>query len=142
MPGYFETSRRQAEMASSHFSSATFCWFMSRRIAGLRASKRILGQELAEKLVGLGVLLGRELLAGHQVFGLDDRLLHRAPGIVGRVLGQELPPGGQGLGVVLLRLIGTAQQVLGLRQFLALAAAGIGQELLRARPRRRPVGRG
>ena len=97
---------------------------------GVPRVKRILGQEFGEELVGFRILLGHELVGRHEVLGIDDLPLHAAPILVGRILGQEIAPSGQGLGVVLLRLIGQAQHVLGVGQFLAVAAMGIGEELL------------
>ncbi len=51
---------------------------------------------------------------------------------MGRIFAKEIAPGSQGVREILLRAIGDAQHVLGVGQFLAIAAMGVGEEVLHA----------
>ena len=132
VPGYFDTSRRQSAIASSHFSSSTNLRFISSRMSGLRASSGYFARNSANSLLARVVVLGLELLGGHQVLGVDDLPLHVAPRLVGRMLRQVLAPRGQRLGELLLQLIAAAQQVAGVGNLLAVLVAVVGQEPLEA----------
>ena len=65
-----------------------------------------------------------------EILGVDDRLLHGVPALVGRVAGEILAPGGEGLGVFLLPVIDLAQRQAGLGQLLAILPTRVLQELL------------
>ena len=97
------------------------------RIAGVQ---RIAVHELGQEFGGRLVVAGLELLQADEVLGVDDRLLHGAPALVGRVAGEILAPRGEGFRVFLLSVIDPAQQRTGLGQFFAIFPARVLEEVL------------
>ena len=129
--GYFETIRRQRRSPRPISPPRTALRFISSRMLGIAVVERILRQELGEQLVGGVVLLGLQLLGGHQVLGVDDlAAARRSTALCGGILHQVVAPRRERLGILLLQLIAAAQQVSGVGNLLAVLVARVGQELL------------